>query len=235
MGFALTKRDRDRLRGVHPDLVRVVERAAEISPIPFMVVEGLRTLERQRKLKAQGLSKTLNSRHLTGHAVDLVPIVDLDGSGKVDVDEMYHHSQLEKLAPHIKRAFKIEGVPYDWGGDWPRAWDKPHWQLPWRRYPIQTASIGTIQDSIGDLSEALVEDPMEGPVVTPNAARMIGSSSAGLGGVGLVTQAATDIASAEDHLNAGTIIGLIVGSLIIVGGLLALWDALGRPTPWRRA
>lgn len=65
----LTPRDLKRLEGVHPDLVRVVRRARLTAR--FMVIEGLRTLDRQRQLVEEGNSKTLRSRHLTGHAVDL--------------------------------------------------------------------------------------------------------------------------------------------------------------------
>jgi peptidoglycan L-alanyl-D-glutamate endopeptidase CwlK len=64
-----------RLAGVHPDLVRVVRRAAEGGAI-FRVVEGVRSLERQSDLVASGASQTMNSRHLTGHAIDIAPIAD---------------------------------------------------------------------------------------------------------------------------------------------------------------
>lgn len=53
-GFSLTARDRARLNGVHPDLVRVIEHAAEISEIQFTVLEGVRTTERQKQLVASG-------------------------------------------------------------------------------------------------------------------------------------------------------------------------------------
>jgi peptidoglycan L-alanyl-D-glutamate endopeptidase CwlK len=76
MSIVLGQRSLSRLEGVHPDLVRVVKRAAAISDLDFTVLEGLRTLERQRKLRAEGASKTLNSRHLTGHAVDLAPLIN---------------------------------------------------------------------------------------------------------------------------------------------------------------
>ena len=68
----LTPRDLDRLRGVHPDLVRVVVRARAMDA--FFVSEGVRTEERQRQLVREGKSRTMASRHLTGHAVDLYPI-----------------------------------------------------------------------------------------------------------------------------------------------------------------
>ncbi|MDX8001271.1 M15 family metallopeptidase, partial [Xenorhabdus sp. Reich] len=62
------------LKGVHPDLVAVVRRALALSPVDFTVIEGLRTLERQKQLVAEKKSRTMNSRHLTGHAVDLLPV-----------------------------------------------------------------------------------------------------------------------------------------------------------------
>ena len=64
---------------MHPDLVRVVERAIQITTQDFRVQEGLRTRERQAELVARGASRTMNSRHLTGHAVDLVAL----GGGEV--------------------------------------------------------------------------------------------------------------------------------------------------------
>ena len=73
MGFCLSEKSQQRLRGLHPDLVRVVHRALEITPIDFMVIEGLRTRERQKYLFDKGATRTLNSRHITGHAVDWPP------------------------------------------------------------------------------------------------------------------------------------------------------------------
>jgi len=68
-----SKRSLDSLKGIHPDLRRVMDRALQESPIDFTVIEGLRTEARQRELVAKGASKTMNSRHITGHAVDLMP------------------------------------------------------------------------------------------------------------------------------------------------------------------
>lgn len=111
-----------RLKGVHPDLVKVVKRAIEITPIDFTVLEGLRTKERQQQLVAKGASKTMNSYHLTGHAVDIAPLVD----GKVTWDWKYYN----QLAPVIKQAAKELGVNITWGGDWKTFKDGPHWQIP---------------------------------------------------------------------------------------------------------
>lgn len=126
-GFALSTRDLTRLQGVHPDLVRVIQTAAERSPLVFTVLEGLRTAARQRQLVASGASQTLNSRHLTGHAVDIAPVL----GGKISWDWPLYH----RLAPIVKRAALDEGVPIEWGGDWRKFKDGPHWQLPFGRYP----------------------------------------------------------------------------------------------------
>ena len=123
----LSRRSRDRLVGVHPDLVRVVEAAIARTPVDFMVTEGLRTPERQAALVRAGASRTLNSRHLTGNAVDVCALVD----GKVRWDW--------PLYPRIAGAFKAAAlaldVPIVWGGDWPRLRDGPHFELDRSRYP----------------------------------------------------------------------------------------------------
>ena len=124
---ALSRRSRDRLVGVHPDLVRVVEAAIARTPVDFMVTEGLRTPERQAALVRAGASRTLNSRHLTGNAVDVCALVE----GKVRWDW--------PLYPRIAGAFKAAAlaldVPVIWGGDWPRLRDGPHFELDRSRYP----------------------------------------------------------------------------------------------------
>jgi hypothetical protein len=76
---SLSKLSRDRLQGLYPGVVRVVERAIQLTPQDFRVQEGLRTRERQAELVARGASRSMNSRHLTGHAVDLVAL----GGGEI--------------------------------------------------------------------------------------------------------------------------------------------------------
>ena len=125
MAFKLTKDSLSKLSGVHPDLVKLVNRAIEITPIDFRVLEGLRTKERQAQLKAEGKSKTLKSRHLTGHAVDIAPIVN--GEVSWDWDDYY------PLAKAVKQAAKELGIRIEWGGDWTSFKDGPHWQIPWGR------------------------------------------------------------------------------------------------------
>jgi len=127
MGFSLSARSRSRLAGVHHDLVRVVGRAIHITPVDFTVLEGLRSIERQRQLVASGASTTLRSRHLTGHAVDIAPVV----GGAVSWDWAHYGP----LAEAVKHAAAELGVPIEWGGDWTSFRDGPHWQLPWTQYP----------------------------------------------------------------------------------------------------
>jgi peptidoglycan L-alanyl-D-glutamate endopeptidase CwlK len=143
-----------RLAGVHPDLVRVVRRAAEGGAM-FRVTEGLRTPERQAELVAKGASQTMNSRHLTGRAVDLAPLVDNNVS--------WDWKHFFPMADAVAAAARAEGVPLIWGGawgrlvqDWPKGGaeaakdayvaerraarrkpflDGPHFELPAGSYP----------------------------------------------------------------------------------------------------
>jgi peptidoglycan LD-endopeptidase CwlK len=125
--MALDPRSEAKLREVHPDLARVVRAAALICPLQFIVTEGLRTRARQEKLVAAGASKTMNSRHLTGHAVDLAPTVD----GVVRWDWPLFHT----LAAAMKSAAEAEDVPLVWGGDWTSFKDGPHFELLRKVYP----------------------------------------------------------------------------------------------------
>ena len=116
-----------RLKGVHPDLVKVVQHAIEISEVDFTVLEGLRSIERQQALVKAGASQTLKSRHLTGHAVDLGAWVD----DQVD----WSWPLYSKIAKAMETASKQVGVPTEWGGNWTKFKDGPHFQLPWKEYP----------------------------------------------------------------------------------------------------
>jgi len=127
MGYSLGSRSKKRLEGVHPDLVRVVERAIELTEVDFTVLEGMRTVARQKKLVAKGASTTMNSRHLTGHAVDIGAWVD----GTVRWDWPLYY----KLAESMKQAAKELNVDLEWGGDWKSFKDGPHYQLSWAAYP----------------------------------------------------------------------------------------------------
>lgn len=121
----LNVRSEKNLVGVHPDLVKVVRKAAELSEVEFIVTEGLRTLERQKELVAKGASQTLNSRHLTGHAVDLAAVVG--------TEVRWDWPLYDKLAVAMKQAAKELGIDIEWGGDW-KFRDGPHFQLPIEKY-----------------------------------------------------------------------------------------------------
>lgn len=114
------------LVGVHPDLVRVVRRAFDTmqgraDKLSFIVIEGLRTQARQAQLVKAGASMTMNGRHLTGHAVDLMATVA--GAGRWDWP-LY-----ATLGQIMKDAATAEGVAITWGGDWRRLRDGPHFEL----------------------------------------------------------------------------------------------------------
>ena len=136
--------DHSKLKGVHPDLVGLVNELSQRSKVKFSVIEGLRTKERQAALVRAGASKTSNSRHLTGHAVDLWP---LDANGKnLPSDAAFPRGSavaqaasnalwagLRQIAAEAKVIAKERGVLLEWGGDW--GWDAPHFQLNRKVYP----------------------------------------------------------------------------------------------------
>jgi len=117
--FILGKRSTDNLNGVHPDLVRVVKRALELSEVDFTVIEGLRTKERQAELLKQGFTRTMNSRHIVGQAVDIVPLpVDWNNKARFGL-----------VAAAMKKAAAELGVKITWGGDFKTFVDLPHYQI----------------------------------------------------------------------------------------------------------
>jgi peptidoglycan L-alanyl-D-glutamate endopeptidase CwlK len=132
-----SKRSIDNLSGIHPDLVKVMEKAITNSPADFTIIEGVRTTERQQALYAQGRTKpgsivtyadgVINlSNHQVradgyGHAVDLYPFV----GGQVRVNDI---GSLRKIAGHIKAVATGMGVNVEWGGDW-KMRDYAHFEL----------------------------------------------------------------------------------------------------------
>lgn len=135
MTYTLGSKSREKLRGVHPDLVSVVERAITLTEVDFTVLEGMRTLERQRTLVSKGKSKTLNSRHLTGHAVDLAPYPtngDFDEDGILNIEDW---DAYYPIADAMKQAASDLGISIVWGGDWKSFPDGPHYELDRRVYP----------------------------------------------------------------------------------------------------
>lgn len=127
MSFRFSTRSRQRMKGVHPALVGVMEEAIRRSPVDFMITEGLRSPERQAALVRAGASRTLKSRHLTGHAVDVAALID----GKVRWDWPLY----PRIALAVKAAAHGRGVAIVWGGDWPTLRDGPHFELDRRVFP----------------------------------------------------------------------------------------------------
>lgn len=125
-----------RLVGVHAALADLVRAVSLQCDLPFTVIEGLRTPERQRELVAKGASKTLNSRHLTGHAVDLWPLDPATGKplpAGTKATEARLWADLGIIANAMKAEAARRGVMIEWGGDW--GWDGPHFQLNRKAYP----------------------------------------------------------------------------------------------------
>jgi peptidoglycan L-alanyl-D-glutamate endopeptidase CwlK len=127
MPFRFSEGSLKKFKGVHPDLVKVMNRAITISTVDFKITEGLRSQQRQLQLVAAGASRTMKSRHLTGHAVDVAALV-----GK---DVRWDWPLYTEIAKAVKEAAKQEQVPIEWGGDWETFKDGPHFQLPWAIYP----------------------------------------------------------------------------------------------------
>ena len=125
--FYLGKTSLSRLEGVHPDLVRIVKRAIEITPIDFGVTEGLRTIEKQKQYVAEGKSTTMNSKHLPqddnySHAIDLYC---RDNKGKVT----WKHEWFRLVIQAMFTAAIEEGVQIRAGGLWRTFLDSPHFEL----------------------------------------------------------------------------------------------------------
>lgn len=132
MGFKLSQRSKDNLTGVNDDLVKVINRALEISPADFAVIEGLRSMKKQEENVRKGVSKTMASRHLTGHAVDILPSAIKPG---MNWDLKYFMPVLKA----IKQAGDELGVPLRFGINWKndpslpietKFIDAPHVEIP---------------------------------------------------------------------------------------------------------
>lgn len=126
--FRFSQRSENNLEGVNSDLVKVIRRALEITPIDFIVIEGLRTEARQKQLVAEKKSQTMKSRHLTGHAVDIIPV-----NTKWQIDEF------KPLLKAVKQAADELGVKLRFGINWKsdpslpietQFIDAPHVEIP---------------------------------------------------------------------------------------------------------
>jgi peptidoglycan LD-endopeptidase CwlK len=133
MTFRLSQTSLKKLDGVHPDLVNVCHEAIKRTKVDFGITCGVRTQEEQKKLYAQGRTEpgkivtwTLDSRHRTGHAVDVVAYID----GEVSWDEKYY----DLIAEAFLEAAAALKVPLVWGGNFQKP-DRPHMELNRMFYP----------------------------------------------------------------------------------------------------
>ena len=128
MSFKFGKTSLYNLKGIHPDLRHLADRALALSTEDFRVVDGLRTVAEQRANVKKGVSKTMRSRHLTGHAIDFAALYP---SGDIDWNTI---SKYRTIGGAFKKAARELGVTSEWGGDW--TWkDWGHVQLDWKAYP----------------------------------------------------------------------------------------------------
>lgn len=134
--IALSKRSLDNLVGLHPDLVKVVTRAIQITQCDFGVICGLRTLDQEKINVANGASQTLDSRHLFGCAVDIEAFVD--GVGSWDTVHPMRGLPSDNYTM-ISQAFFTAArelkIPLVWGGSWHTLKDYGHYELNKMFYP----------------------------------------------------------------------------------------------------
>jgi len=128
--MTLDPRSLKHLQGVRPELANVITEAA--TRTKFRVTEGLRSRERQKMLVAQRKSKTMASRHITGHAIDFIAIGE-DGVATYDDDDM------RRVADVIQAVADEQGVRIERGIDW--GWDSPHIELHRKTYPAKDISL----------------------------------------------------------------------------------------------
>lgn len=129
MSLVLNKASEAKLKGVHPDLIRVIRRTLKDwkhKDLGFVITCGVRTLEEQKVLLKQGASKTLRSKHLKqkdgfSHAFDIA----VTANGGVRWDWPLY----DKVSKNFLSAAKAEKVNITWGGSWTSFRDGPHYQL----------------------------------------------------------------------------------------------------------
>lgn len=127
MSFTFSARSLKNLEGVHPDLVKVCHQAIKISELDFIITEGVRTLDRQRELFKKKLSQTMKSRHLTGHAIDFVPLFEGEVTWKTPA--------FLPVISAFKEAGRLLQIRIESGSDWKSFKDYPHIQLAKKTHP----------------------------------------------------------------------------------------------------
>jgi peptidoglycan L-alanyl-D-glutamate endopeptidase CwlK len=116
MMYTFGAASQSRLAGVHPKLVAIFEKAITTTTQDFTLLEGLRTVERQRHLVDIGASKTMASKHIIqadgfGHACDAVPF---------DEHPRWEWPLIYPVAVAVRAAAVEQGTRIVWGGVWDR-------------------------------------------------------------------------------------------------------------------
>jgi peptidoglycan L-alanyl-D-glutamate endopeptidase CwlK len=210
----LSPQDKAKLKGLHPDLVKVVNEYVASGTIPIKILEGMRTLTRQKQLLKQGATTTLRSRHLDGHAIDICPLVNGQPS--------FVWAQYYPLAKEIKAAARRAGVKLEWGGDWVKFKDGPHWQLPWKQYPsLRAASLAGPLEGEQKMGEGdITENYYKG-----RQSAAIGVTGAG-GVAGTLGDVAYTLSSQQEELSSGDYIRIAIAGVIVlltIAGLVWAW------------
>ncbi len=127
--YKFSQRSLDNLKNVDERLVRICNEL--IKRVDFTVIEGFRSLERQKELydkgfsKIDGISKKGKHNYSPSLAIDIIPYKKghnpFDGSKESDI-------MFNNLAKEFKQVAKELGINITWGGDW-KMRDYPHFQL----------------------------------------------------------------------------------------------------------
>ena len=220
MGFSLSQRDLQRLSKVHPDLVKLVVEVAQYGETYFMVGEGVRSSEKQREMVQKGLSQTMNSRHLLhpdgyAYAVDLLPLIKLEGEWKVSQGWAPYYP----LARDMKAAAEEHGVALVWGGDWKSFKDGPHFELDRKVYPGKSHYSFVEPDDIDPSEGDYPYEKQEKPTVAKSRTMWAGGSILGsIGGSIVAWFKGIDLSD----------VTIICATVIVVATLIILRDRLRR-------
>lgn len=199
--LSLSQTSLTRLNTVHPDIQKVIRRYLEIGTIPITVLEGIRDIATQKEYVSKGVSQTTRSRHLTGHAIDIAPVVNGQPS--------FSWPLYYKLAAAIKQAAKDVGITLEWGGDWVSFKDGPHWQLPWKKYPVSFEKAAFVSEETESQSKV-------------KASLAIAATGAPFP----LTQVAQALSSQQQELSSGDVTRLAIAGVVLlltIAGLVWTW------------
>ena len=155
----------------------------------------------------------MNSRHLTGHAVDLAPT----SNGQVSWDWPLYH-RLEKI---VKQAAKDVKVTVEWGGDWKKFKDGPHWQLPFSKYPKTQTFVAEVDEAKPITNET--DKQSQAKAITTAAG---GATSTVALGYEPVIKAVEVLSDQQSEFSSGDYLRIGVALLVLVGTVWLVWKKL---------